>query len=93
MKILFKTLIVIFIFVLLINLFPTKEIIYKTFPNLKTDFRKHLFKKKSMINNLKNDYNVKFIPETEFLSLNFVKKKLNLIKIFMKSVLHLKLFM
>mgnify|MGYP006094672075 FL=1 len=92
MKILFKTLIVIFIFVLLINLFPTKEIIYKTFPNLKTDFRKHLFKKKSMINNLKNDYNIKFIPETEFLSLNFVKKKITFNKNFYEKRTSLETF-
>lgn len=64
---------VIFIF---FKFLPIKEGIYKTFPNLKTDYRKHLFKSKPMLNHLNNDYNVKFIPETEFLSVNFTKKKI-----------------
>lgn len=67
------TVITIFIF---FKFLPIKDQIYKTFPNLKTEYRKHLFKPKSMLNHLNNDYNVKFIPETEFLSVNFTKKKI-----------------
>jgi len=66
--------------IILISIFfkflPIKDGIYKNFPNLKTEYRKHLFESKSMLNNLYNDYNVKFIPETEFLSVNFIKKKI-----------------
>ena len=65
-KIFFSISTVIIIFICF-KFLPIKDVIYETFPNLKTDYRKHLFKPKSMINHLKNDYNVKFIPETEFL--------------------------
>ena len=58
------------------NFFEIKENLYKKYPNLKTEFRRNLFKKKSVIENLKNDYNYKFLPDTQFLKLNFKKKKL-----------------
>ena len=58
------------------NLFEIKENLYKKYPNLKTEFRKNLFKKKSVIENLKNDYNYKFLPDTQFLKLKFKKKKI-----------------
>jgi len=74
-KIFFSILILILIFIFF-KFLPIKDGIYKTFPNLKTEYRKHLFKSKSMLNHLYNDYNVKFIPETEFLSVDFVKKKI-----------------
>ena len=57
------------------NLFEIKENLYKKYPNLKTEFRRNLFKEKSVIENLKNDYNYKFLPDTQFLKLNFKKKK------------------
>ena len=72
-KIFFSISTVIIIFICF-KFLPIKDVIYETFPNLKTDYRKHLFKSKSMLNHLKNDYNVKFIPETEFLPVNFQKK-------------------
>ena len=58
------------------NLFEIKENLYKKYPNLKTEFRRNLFKEKSVIENLKNDYNYKFLPDTQFLKLNFKKKKI-----------------
>ena len=57
------------------NIFSVKDQIYKKYPNLKKEFRKNLFNSKSVINNLKNDYNVKFLPETQFINLNLEKKK------------------
>ena len=57
------------------NFFNIKENLYKKYPNLKTDFRRNLFKEKSVIENLQNDYNYKFLPETQFLKLSFKKKK------------------
>ena len=82
-------LIVIFIF---FKFLPIKDGIYKTFPNLKTDYRKHLFKSKPMLNHLFNDYNVKFIPETEFLTVNFTKKKIVFDKNFYDKKLSLQSF-
>ena len=58
------------------NFLGVKENLYKKYPNLKTEFRRNLFKEKSVIENLKNDYNYKFLPDTQFLKLNFIKKKI-----------------
>ena len=90
-KIFFLILIIILISIFF-KFLPTKDGIYKTFPNLKTDYRKHLFKSKSMLNHLYNDYNVKFIPETEFLSVNLVKKKIIFDKKFSDKKLPLQSF-
>lgn len=45
------------------------------FPNLR--FTKYLFKSDSLLNKINNDYNVKFLPNTEFIKLEFQKKKIN----------------
>jgi hypothetical protein len=49
----------------------------KKYPNF--HLAKFFLKKKSLIENINNDYNVKFLPETQFLKLEFKKKKLNFI--------------
>lgn len=58
------------------------EISYKTFKILpiKVQVAIKLFYEKNYVNNLNNDYNVKFLPETQFLNLEFKKFKLNFIK-------------
>jgi hypothetical protein len=56
------------------NVFELKTKIYKKYPNL--SLRKHLFKSDSVINNLINDYNVKFLPHTQFIKMNLSKKTL-----------------
>ena len=48
--------------------------IYQTYPNL--ELRKKLLSKNSVMNNLKNDYNVKFLPYTQFVKMKLTKKKL-----------------
>jgi len=55
--------------------FGVKSYIYKTYPNL--EIRKVLFNKKSIAQNIINDYNVKFLPDTQYEELKFVKKKFN----------------
>jgi hypothetical protein len=52
-----------------------KDNIVKKYPNLR--FTKYLFKPNSLLNNISNDYNVKFLPNTEFIKLDFKKKKIN----------------
>ena len=52
------------------NLFNIQDKIYQKYPNLQSEFSKHLFKDKSVIENLSNDYNVKFLPETQFINLD-----------------------
>jgi len=68
-------LIFILIFFLLIsinfNIFNLKKNFYSFFPNM--ELRKNIFNKKSIIENFRNDYNVKFLPFTEFEKLNFKK--------------------
>lgn len=58
-----------------LNIFTIKDIAYKKFPNL--NIRKYLFKNEPVLNKLNNDYNVKFIPFTELIKLDFQKKKIN----------------
>ena len=53
------------------NIFNLKNNLYKIFPNI--ELRKNIFSKKSIIENFRNDYNVKFLPFTEFEQLNFKK--------------------
>jgi len=70
-------------FILDNNYFKITEKIYTKYPNLQNEYRNKLFERnKSYINNLKNDYNVKFLPETQFTNLNLVKKKINFSKSF-----------
>ena len=58
------------------NFFNLKKNFYENYPNFVTEFRRHLFRKESVVQNLKNDFNVKFLPETEFLQLELIKKKI-----------------
>ena len=58
------------------------EIGYKTFKILpiKIQTTVNLFTEKNYINNLNNDYNVKYLPESQYLELEFKKIKLDFIK-------------
>jgi len=53
-----------------------KKSILKKYPNLQIELRTNLFNEKSIIENLTNDYNVKFLPETQFLDFTLNKKKI-----------------
>lgn len=57
------------------NFFNLKEKLYLNYPNLK--IVKYILKKDNINFNLGNDYNVKFIPFTQFEKIKFFKKKLN----------------
>ena len=67
------TLIIIF-FIVDLNIFDLKVKLYKSFPNF--ELRKIVFKKDSKIEHFVNDYNVKFLPYTQFEKVNFIKKKI-----------------
>ena len=56
--------------------YSLKKLVLKKYPNLHLELRTNLFKEKSIIENLTNDYNVKFLPETQFLDLNLDRKKI-----------------
>lgn len=56
------------------NILNLKTKLYKNYPNIQ--IRKDIFDKKSIIENLKNDYNVKFLPYTQFEKLQYNKKKI-----------------
>ena len=58
------------------NVFGIQSKIYLKYPNLKKEFTQNLFSKNSVIENLKNDYNFKFLPETQFVSLDLYSKTL-----------------
>ena len=66
--------ILVLLVVVIFNFNYIKINITKEFPNLR--FVKYLFKKDSLLNNINNDYNVKFLPETEFFQFDLIKKKL-----------------
>ncbi len=63
-------------FLLTNNVFQIQSKIYEKYPNLQIEYRENLFKEKSVIENLKNDYNFKFLPETQFVKLSLNSKKL-----------------
>jgi hypothetical protein len=54
-----------------LNIFNFKKNFYSLFPNI--ELRKNIFNKKSIMENFRNDYNVKFLPFTEFEKLNLKK--------------------
>ena len=56
------------------NVFEIKDKIYQKYPNL--NLRKYLFKKEPVFNRINNDYNVKFLPNTELIKMNLEKKKI-----------------
>ena len=56
------------------NFLNLKNKIYEKFPNI--ELRKYVFKKESFIEQFQNDYNVKFLPYTQFEELSFSKKKI-----------------
>ena len=68
----------ILIFSISFNIFGFQDLIHKNYPNLK--LAKKLFDKKSILHNIENDYNAKFLPQTQFVKLNLIKKKLNFAK-------------
>lgn len=75
-KVLITVLIIFFISFLTIHLdfFQTKTKIYNKYPNL---FLRHfLLKDNSVKNNVLNDYNVRFLPYSQFFKLNLKKIKL-----------------
>ena len=57
-----------------LNIFNVKNNLFKLSKNLKV--RTELFNKKSIMNNLNNDYNIKFLPYTQFEKFNYEKKKI-----------------
>ena len=57
------------------NLFSLKDTLYDKYPNLK--IRKYLFSSEPIFNKINNDYNAKFLPYTEFVKLDLIKKKIN----------------
>jgi len=59
------------------NIFESKNKLYKKYPNLEKKFAMNLFNQEPLFNNLENDYNVKFLPKTQFTNINFKKIKLN----------------
>jgi len=68
----------ILIFSISFNIFGFQDLIHKNYPNLK--LTKKLFDKKSILHNIENDYNAKFLPQTQFVKLSLTKKKLNFAK-------------
>ena len=57
-----------------LNFFELKTKLYNKYPNLA--LRKYLFKKTILTNNLNNDFNVKFLPYTQFVKMQLTKKKM-----------------
>ena len=63
------------IFSINIDLFSIKKLIYENYPNL--TLHKEFFNRSSIVENVNNDYNVKFLPDTQYVQLNLVTKKIN----------------
>ena len=73
------TFVILMTFTLSQNLFNIKKnlstALKNKYPNIGL-LKNYSFAKDSIILNLKNDYNVKFLPETQFRDLNLIKKKI-----------------
>ena len=67
-------LLLIFILAVDQDLFKLKQKIYKTYPNI--ELRKFVFKKNSIMHHFNNDYNIKFLPKTQFENIKLNKKKI-----------------
>ena len=64
-----------------LNIFSIKDRVYWKFPSVAKTIEQnkyYYFKKDRVLKNIQNDYNVNFLPDTQFESLNL--KKINLIK-------------
>ena len=61
-----------------LNIFGLKKKIYKNYPNI--ELRKSVFNKKSIMHHFNNDYNVKFLPKTQFEDLSFEIKDIKFSK-------------
>ena len=60
------------------NILNLKTKLYKNYPNIQ--IRKDIFNKKSIVGNINNDYNIKFLPYTEFEKVSFRTVKINFSK-------------
>ena len=82
--------VIFFLLLILINLniFNLKNNFYSLFPNV--ELRKNIFNKKSIMENFRNDYNVKFLPFTEFEKLSFKKIRIKITRIRAKICISLK---
>ena len=75
--IIFLSIILFFLFIFIIidkNIFNSKNLFYSSFPNI--ELRKYVFKKDSKMAHFYNDYNVRFLPFTQFEKLKYKKKKI-----------------
>ena len=70
------------------NLFDSKSKLYKSYPNI--ELRKNVLDKKSIMEHFRNDYNVKFLPQTQFEILNLKKKKIKFKKEYFENKLNFK---
>ena len=64
-----------------LNIFSIKDRVYWKFPSVAKTIEQnkyYYFQKDRVFKNIQNDYNVSFLPDTQFESLNL--KKINLIK-------------
>ena len=74
-KVIFFSIIVLLMVSVAINAPNIKDHIYKKYPNL--SLHKEFRGKKSLREHIENDYNVSFLPNTQFEKLSLVKNKIN----------------
>jgi hypothetical protein len=59
------------------NIFDVENELIKKYPTLNKKFPGNLLSSKTLIKNLENNYNVKFLPKTQFTNINFKKIEIN----------------
>tara|TARA_B100000900_G_scaffold110065_1_gene91896 strand:- start:1955 stop:3232 length:1278 start_codon:yes stop_codon:yes gene_type:complete len=59
------------------NIFDVEDELIKKYPTLEKKFDGNLLSSDSLIRNLENNYNVKFLPKTQFTNINYKKVKVN----------------
>jgi len=68
------------------NIFDVEDTLIKKYPTLEKKFDGNLLSSKSLIKNLENNYNVKFLPKTQFTNINYKKIKVNFKKHIKKNL-------
>ena len=74
-KIVFLFIVILLTLTIKFELFGFKDFLYKNYPNL--SLHKEFRGKKSLRENIDNDYKTVFLPDTQYEKLNIIKNKIN----------------
>lgn len=74
-KVIFFSILILFVIIIKFELFGFKDFLYKSFPNL--SLHKEIRNNDNLKEHIYNDYNTVFLPDTQYEKLKLVKNKIN----------------